>query len=116
MSNCTPKYIVALECFLERQEQGLTTLEAMNLYGDTCLHTTVSDLCNNRGLGFRRVPEEHCHRGGGKTKLMRYWLLPQSVEQATAVIESYKNKKAPAKTEAKNTSQTPANDNQPEVA
>lgn len=68
------KYIISLEHFLVRQSEGLNQLEALGLYGETCLHSTVSTLANNHGINFRRRREPHKHRGGGTTHFMRYWL------------------------------------------
>ncbi len=68
------KYIISLEHFLVLQSEGLNQLDAFDLYGETCLHSTVSMLANDRGIKFKRRREPHKHRGRGTTHFMRYWL------------------------------------------
>lgn len=68
----TPKYIIALQHLLERADAGMNELEALRLYGETCLHSTISTLSNGHGIPFTRVFERHCHRRGGITHFKRY--------------------------------------------
>ena len=76
-----PKYATALLWFIERRETGLFELEAFNLYGDTCLHTTVSDL-RKRGMEFRKEPQPHRHRNGGSVCFTRYFLTSQNAAES----------------------------------
>ena len=83
-----PKYIVAIEFFIERQVEGMNALDSLTLYGDTCLNSTVSDLSRHYGLNFRKRDEPHQHRGGGSTKFRRYWV--ENIEQAEMIVTRYK--------------------------
>ena len=62
--NDSPKYIITLIHLLERRSTGLNELEALGLYGETCLHSTISTLSNGHGMTFKRKREPHQHRGG----------------------------------------------------
>ncbi len=83
----TPKFILTLKLTLSRNYEGLNQLEASNLYGETCLHSTISTLANNHGIVFRRTREPHKHRGGGKTHFMRYRL--KSADRALKLLQCY---------------------------
>ena len=87
----TPKKIIALQHLMER---SLNQLEALNLYGDTCLNSTISELSNKHRLSFNRVPERHNHQGGGVTHFTRYTLAEESRSQAEALVNSYTRKEA----------------------
>lgn len=83
----TPKYIICLQHFLARQADGLNELDALRLYNETCLHSTVSTLSNNHGIRFKRKFEPHKHQGGGTTRFMRYWL--DDANQAVRMVSGY---------------------------
>ncbi|UZE95890.1 hypothetical protein [Alkalimarinus alittae] len=85
----TPKYIICLKHFIEKQAEGLNELDALRLYNETCLHSTVSYLTNKRNMKFRRKLQPHNHKGGGKTHFMRYWLA--DVDQAIKFASGYDN-------------------------
>lgn len=91
-----PKYIITLELFLNRLDQGMNQLEALQAYGETCLHSTVSDLANKSGYEFTRKDEPHTHQNGGKTHFRRYWLKPELANKARKHISLYE--KAPTAT------------------
>lgn len=82
-----PKKIIALTYLLTR---SLVQLEALRLYGDTCLNTTISDLANQHGLVFIRKREPHQHRSGGTVYFMRYTLSNESQEAAQALVDRHK--------------------------
>lgn len=82
-----PKKIIALTHLLER---SLNTLEAMSIYGETALHSTISDLVHDHALVFDRVREPHQHRNGRNTHFTRYTLNNQSREAAKALVKHYK--------------------------
>ncbi len=67
----------------------MNKLEALSLYGDTCLNTTISVLSNNLGFRFIRKNEVHRHRGGGKTYFTRYWLVKEDRERAISMVYKY---------------------------
>jgi len=83
-----PKYIITLIHLLERKSAGLNELEAFRLYGETCLHSTISSLDNGHGIAFKRKREPHEHRGGGKTHFMRYWLADEA--RARILVSLYR--------------------------
>lgn len=83
----TPKYIICLEHLLARQADGLNELDALKLYGETCLHSTISTLSNNHGISFNRKLEPHKHRNRDTTHFMRYWL--DDVNRAIKMTSSY---------------------------
>ena len=91
-----PKYIITLKQFVERLEQGMNQLEALSNYGETCLHSTVSDLANKHGYEFIRQDEPHTHQHGGKTHFRRYWLKQELVDRARKHIHLHE--KAPTAT------------------
>lgn len=86
-----PKKIISLIHLMER---SLNTLEAMNLYGETALHSTISDLVHDHDLVFNRIREPHQHRNGGKTYFMRYTLSDDSRDIAEALVNRYKRASA----------------------
>jgi hypothetical protein len=81
------KKIVALIHFIEVGGSGLFELEAFDLYGDTCLHTTVSDLKRSHGIEFEKRPHWHIRKNGQRVKFIRYFL--KSVEAAMALVRKY---------------------------
>ncbi|MAC45539.1 MAG: hypothetical protein CMI12_01620 [Oceanospirillum sp.] len=87
----TPKKIIALQHLMER---SLNQLEALPLYGETCLHSTISTLSNDHDIDFDRVREQHQHQGGGITHFMRYTLTDDSRSQAQALVNHYIGKEA----------------------
>ena len=82
-----PKFIITLELMISRGDIGLNQLEAFRIYGETCLHSTVSTLANNHGMGFSRIREPHKHRNRRKVHFMRYRL--DSIQNALALINHY---------------------------
>lgn len=76
-------------CLYYLAHQPLFELEALNLYGDTCLHTTISDLSRRYGLVFHREWVPHQHRHGGETAFMRYTLAPECREHAAALLAPF---------------------------
>jgi|CEGF01.1.fsa_nt_gi hypothetical protein len=76
-------------CLYYLTQRPLFELEALNLYGDTCLHTTISDLNKRFGLLFHREWVTHQHQHGGTTTFMRYTLAPECREQAVALLEPF---------------------------
>lgn len=82
----TPKYIVSLSYFIHR---SMNRLEALNLYGDTCLNTTVSALSKKHGFTFIKRLEPHTNQAGGIVHFTRYWLAGESKERAYEAIKPY---------------------------
>ena len=81
-----PKYIVSLSYFIHR---SMNRLEALSLYGDTCLNTTVSTLSKEHGFKFTKRLEPHTNQAGGLVHFTRYWLEDDSKEQAFQAIKPY---------------------------
>ncbi len=76
-------------CLAYLMRCSLIELEALNLYGETCLHSTISELYNRQGLIFKRKPEAHQHRHRGTTHFARYTLAPDSRKAAAALLAHY---------------------------
>jgi hypothetical protein len=92
-SKKTPKYIISLNHFDSRMLEGMNELEALGLYNETCLHSTVSTLSNQHGITFKRKLEPHKHRNGGKTYFMRYWLISRKKAIALARLHTIRSTK-----------------------
>lgn len=60
--------------FLNRGQAGMFQKEADRAYGESCLHTMVSNF-RQYGILFNRRPNPITHRHGGKATYTRYWLL-----------------------------------------
>jgi hypothetical protein len=86
-----PKFIVSLDVLIAR---SLIEPEALNLYGDTCLHSTISTLWNTHHIGFDRVPEKY---GVYNVSFTRYTLQESSRERALNLIAHYEGRLANAK-------------------
>jgi len=82
----TPKYILALTYFVQ---DSMNRLDALNLYGDTCLNTTVSALTKEHGFTFIKKKEPHLNQSGGTVRFTRYWLVDESKERALQLIKPY---------------------------
>lgn len=82
----TPKKAICLSYLYRR---SLVQLEAFGLYGECCLHSTISDLANNHGLVFNRVREAHRHRNGGTVYFVRYTLMPECRPAAAALLKHW---------------------------
>ncbi|WP_372741025.1 hypothetical protein [Neptunomonas sp.] len=91
-----PKNTATPEQFAQRLEQGMNQLETLRIYGETCLHSTVSDLANKHGSGLIRQDEPHTHQHGGKTHFRRFWLKPEQLDRALKHIKLHE--KAPTAT------------------
>ena len=81
-----PKYIITLRILLQR---SLIELEALSIYGETCLHSTISTLSNQKGIRFYRKSEAHKHRNGGVTHFTRYSIFDEDKEKAKALIKPF---------------------------
>lgn len=64
---------------------SLNTFEANFEYGDTCLHTTISDLFINHRLSFKRSWETIVNRVGRPVKVKRF--KPEDIEHMRVVLE-----------------------------
>ncbi|MFW1678596.1 hypothetical protein ACFVYJ_12575 [Pontibacter sp. JAM-7] len=78
-----PKKIVALKYLLRR---SLIQPEAHELYGESCLHSTISTLANDHNLVFERVPEKY---GRFNARFTRYTLQEESRVWAEWLIDYY---------------------------
>lgn len=87
---CPPKYIVTLTHLIN---QSLNTFEANAIYGDTCLHSTISDLKNKMGFRIDKKTESITNRVGRKTHVTRYTLHREDVKRAVNHIENHLKEK-----------------------
>lgn len=82
---------------LNRGETGLVELEALQAYGETCLHTMISTLANSKDLIFKRQKESHIHQYRGEVYFTRYSLLNDTeTRKAQALLAYYENKRGAA--------------------
>jgi hypothetical protein len=85
------KIEIALRLFIERGQQGMNTLEANALFGDTALHSTVSDATNKHGVKFKHQPESVRNRAGSISRFTRYSLLTGSdILRAKKLVNNYR--------------------------
>ena len=81
-----PKTIIALSYLIDG---SMNKLDALRLYGDTCLNTTISELSNYQGFRFIRKNEVHINKAGGRTHFTRYWLAEEDKARAIKMIYKY---------------------------
>lgn len=82
------KLIVALKLLLTR---SLIQPEAHKIYGETCLHSTISTLSNKHGIAFSRKSEKY---GLYDSRFTRYTLQEDSRNKALELVALYERKKA----------------------
>lgn len=87
---CLPKKIVSLKHSITR---SLIEPEALGLYGDTCLHSTISTLWNTHGIAFDRKSEKYGVHG---VQFTRYTLQESSRDKAHQLIVHYEGRLANA--------------------
>lgn len=80
------KKIVSLKILSKR---SLIEPEAFALYGETCLHSTISTLWNAHNIKFIRESEKY---GVFDARFTRYTLHPDSIKAANDLIEHYEQK------------------------
>ncbi|OES32077.1 hypothetical protein [Alteromonas macleodii] len=68
------KIELALNALLNKGPQGITQPEAFNAYRESCLHTTISSLKNERGIGFVAEPDFETVVHFYQKPFNRYWL------------------------------------------
>jgi len=68
------KIELALYAILKKGSLGITQPEAFSSYRESCLHTTISSLRHEKGIGFLAKPDlktvVYCHQ----KPFNRYWL------------------------------------------
>lgn len=74
------KLELALLCLLRAGKHGVNQPELNQAYGESCTHTVMSTLQNNRSIQIARRSETWGHRHGGKTFFNRYWLADGKAE------------------------------------
>jgi hypothetical protein len=76
------------ETVLSHFLQGsMNSIDANNLYGDSCLHTSVSGLVRDHGIRFIRTREKVKNRAGSFSLFTRYRLHPDDVVKALEVVQ-----------------------------
>ncbi len=86
ISKAPTKMEACIEAFTRRK--SLNTFEANKEYGDTCLHTSVSDLQKKHGIVIGRTKEKTVNRVGRSVVVTRYTLL--DIEQMKSVLTDLK--------------------------
>ena len=71
-----PPYKIEMSLFsiLHNGPRGITQPEAFNAYRESCLHTTISSLKNERGIGFVSEPDFETVVHFYQKPFNRYWL------------------------------------------
>ena len=88
------KLETVLLTFIDRGDLGMYQLEASKLYGESCLHTSVSILYHNHGIKFRRQSESIKNRVGTISNFTRYWFLDEGDEmRAKKLFNDFRNKR-----------------------
>lgn len=80
---------VLLRLLLERGKTGINKFEALDLYGETALTTSISELGLLDGMVIERKLEPRPRRTGKTVHFTRYWLSPSSYEAAKAILSQY---------------------------
>jgi hypothetical protein len=84
------KIELCIDELIFRGPAGMIELEALQAYGETCLHSTISSLANRHGLIIDRKMEPHRHRRGGLTHFTRYSLVDEkSIVKARDILTHY---------------------------
>lgn len=68
------KIEMALFSILHNGPQGITQPEAFNAYRESCLHTTISSLKNEKGINFVSQPDFNTVAYFNQKPFSRYWL------------------------------------------
>ncbi|HBK37468.1 MAG TPA: hypothetical protein DDZ35_11880 [Halomonas sp.] len=90
-SNTQPlKIELALDMLIraDQDERFIMSFDAMQEYGDSCLHTTIATL-REKGITFLQQPYKHQHRHGGTAHFQSYRISPSSRETAKQLAQHY---------------------------
>lgn len=92
-SRCNAKPLkveLALDMLIRAKQEGrfVTTLDALQEFGDTCFHTTIAKL-RERGVTFIQQPYQHTHRHGGTAHFQSYQLSEKSHAAAISLSQHY---------------------------
>lgn len=95
------KIQLALALLVDAYRDGrfITTLDALNTYGDTCWHTSVATL-RDKGLVFQQRLHRHTHQNGGTARFQAYQLTPESLELAERLLATYRRARGDVQTSA----------------
>ena len=93
-SKIPTKKELTLIALLDRGSAGLIQPEAYDLHGESCLHTSISELYNDHGIHIDRKTVPYAHRNGGTTHFTRYFLTdPEAIKKAKALLAYYQKKR-----------------------
>lgn len=84
------KIELALNMLIRADQEGrfIMSFDAMQEYGDSCLHTTIATL-REKGITFLQQPYKHQHRHGGTAHFQSYRLSPTSRVAALNLANHY---------------------------
>lgn len=97
--DCTPKHPPiknerSLELALIKGPLGFTQPEAFAIYGESCLHSTISTLQNDHGILFNRRPDKSTIKHYRQKPFYRYWLADcHQSEKALTLLNHYRRKR-----------------------
>lgn len=86
------KIELALNALLNRGPQGITQPEAFNAYRESCLHTTISTLKNEKGITFASEPDFETVVHFNQKPFSRYWLATDEDRvKALRLLNAYRS-------------------------
>lgn len=92
------KVELALYAILHKGAQGITQPEAFNAYRESCLHTTVSSLKNEKGIGFISEPDFETVIFFNQKPFNRYWLATDEDRvMALKLLNAYRSNRGLSK-------------------
>ncbi|MBL3809566.1 hypothetical protein [Alteromonas macleodii] len=86
------KIELALNALLNKGPQGITQPEAFNEYRESCLHTTISTLKNEKGITFVSEPDFETVVHFNQKPFSRYWLATDEDRvKALRLLNAYRS-------------------------
>lgn len=86
------KIELALNALLNKGPQGITQPEAFNAYRESCLHTTISTLKNEKGITFVSEPDFETVVHFNQKPFSRYWLATDEDRvKALRLLNAYRS-------------------------
>ncbi len=86
------KIELALNALLNKGPQGITQPEAFSCYRESCLHTTISTLKNEKGISFVSEPDFETVVHFNQKPFNRYWLASDGDRvKALKLLNAYRS-------------------------
>lgn len=92
------KIEMALFSILHNGPRGITQPEAFNAYRESCLHTTISSLKNEKGINFVSQPDFNTVAYFNQKPFSRYWLASDKDRvKAQKLLNAYRSNRGLSK-------------------